>query len=315
MVPVFNALPHLEAALDSIVEAARTYGNAEIIVVDNGSTDGSLALLRRRYADEVVLLLLPGGNVGAVRNRGAAAGEGAYLSFIDSDCRIPRDYFQQAVEIVVSRDAAATGSIYELPPEPHWVEETWFTLHGRSDDGSTRHIPAGNFFCEREAFEAVGGFDEDLESGEDAELCQRLRSAGFRLWESRRVSAIHLGNPKSISGFFRKQLWHAVGMLGTFRQDWKDVPLLATVAHVILSLTGLVLLFVLGPSVATILGAVLPLLLAVPILSVAYRFYTNRRRANPVMALVLYWVYFAARTVALTRLGWRAAKRSLARAR
>ena len=50
VVPVFNKARFLPAALDSIVAAVRSYGDAELIVVDHGSTDGSRELLASRYA-------------------------------------------------------------------------------------------------------------------------------------------------------------------------------------------------------------------------------------------------------------------------
>lgn len=305
VVPVFNALPHLTEAVDSIVEAATPQGNVEIILVDNGSTDGSFEILRSRYGEVARVLRLAEGNVGAVRNHGASTATGEYLSFIDADCCVPPDYFRRALEVVADRGVAATGSTYELPPNPHWIEKTWHALHGSRSDGFVRYLNAGNFFCERSAFEKIGGFDEGLESGEDAEFCQRFRAAGFRIYEAGAVSAVHLGNPKSLPEFFRKQLWHAVGMLGTFRHDWRDLPVLATVAHMAAFLVGLALVLILDPWPVTLVVGFLPLVLGVPVLSVAYRFATARRGVNPLKAVLLYSVYFTARSLAMLRLGLR----------
>lgn len=303
VVPVYNGLPHLVSSLDSIVDAGRIHGAVEIIVVDNGSTDGSYELVRERYGDVARLRRLADGNVGAVRNVGAEAARGRYLSFVDSDCTIAPDYFARAERVMAEEGADATGSAYRLPEAPHWVEATWAGLHQAPEDGRATYLPAGNFFCKRAVFEAVGGFDESLESGEDAELCSRLRREGYRIYRAREVAAVHLGNPKSVPDFFRKQLWHADGMMGTFRHEWKDLPVLATVAHLTLTTLGLAAFFLGGPSVSTFSMYVLPAVLMVPILSVVYRYATTGGdEKHPLRGVFLYSLYFAARGLALARL-------------
>ncbi|MDR1190577.1 MAG: glycosyltransferase [Verrucomicrobiales bacterium] len=89
VVPVFNVEKFLPRALDSL--AAQTLADLEIICVDDGSTDGSAAMLRR-YADRdrrYKIITQPNGGAGAARNAGLAAATGETLIFLDSD-----DYFQ-----------------------------------------------------------------------------------------------------------------------------------------------------------------------------------------------------------------------------
>ena len=184
VVPVYNKAPFLAAALDSVVAAVRAYENAELIIVDHGSTDGSRELLESRYANEARIADFRGGTIAAVRNQGARLATGSVLSFIDADCVIPPDYLDRLVEVLAASGAGATGAEVVPPPSPSWVEDVWYRLHRRAGDGEQEWIGSANLAVLREAFDAVGGFDECLVTGEDTELCQRLRDRGYRIHES-----------------------------------------------------------------------------------------------------------------------------------
>lgn len=123
VMPVFNKAPFLAASLDSIAAAVRSYGDAELIVVDHGSTDGSRELLQSRYADEAKLAEFSGGTIAAVRNHGARLAAGSVLSFIDADCVIPPHYLDRLVEVLAATGAGATGAEVVPPPSPTWVED------------------------------------------------------------------------------------------------------------------------------------------------------------------------------------------------
>ncbi len=299
VVPVRDALKFLPSSTSSILRALERFGSGEVIFVDNGSTDGSLQFLQSLEGPSVHVLSCPEGKVGGLRNLGAARARGRYLSFIDADCVVGEGYFFDALRVLSETGAAVTGSLYALPDAPHWTERVWFPLHSLAEDGWTSYLNAGNLFCERSAFDSVGGFDATLESGEDTELCQRLRASGLRIYSSVRVRAVHLGNPKSLRAFYRKQVWHGLGGLGTFSQDPFDKVVWMTAAHW-LFVAAAVALWALRPSVATA-GAGLLLFFAAPAISVVYRMSGARRVVNPFLALILYWVYFAARGVALLR--------------
>lgn len=302
IIPVYNGLPFLVDCVDSVSKAAVAHGSVEIIIVDNCSTDSSTDTLTRLFGEIGKIETGIPGNVGAVRNHGASLAKGVFLSFIDSDCLIPIDYFSRAQSAIKERKADVTGSTYELPEKPHWIEKTWFSLHRRREDGPTTYLPAGNLFVKHSAFTLLGGFDETLQSGEDTELCQRFRDRGFMVFHSRDVQAVHLGNPKSLKEFFLKQLWHAKGQLGTFRNDWKDLPLLATIFHLLAIVTGAVLTFLSPNPTTTFFSILLPSFLIVPIAAVLFRMAKAKSFCEPFRPVFLYLIYFTARTVALARL-------------
>jgi glycosyltransferase involved in cell wall biosynthesis len=301
IIPVFNSILALQVCLDSVLAAMNEYGNAELILVDNGSTDGSYEKILADYGTRAQILQVKGVPVSAVRNFGVRAAKGDYLSFIDSDCIVPRDYFHQAIRAFESTDSYATGSMCEIPSAPGWIEQTWHSLHKRDADGYVDYLNSGNFIIRRAAFEGVGGFNEHLVTGEDAELCQRLRVAGFKVYECQAVRAVHLGNPKSLRAFFKRNAWHALGMFGTFNLTTLDKPVLMTVAHLFLTLAGITNLFLRIWSLEIRVLVSLVMLLVVPATTVLYRSAKRRTVYRPLRCLLLYYLYFTARVHGLLK--------------
>ncbi|MDK1359321.1 CDP-glycerol glycerophosphotransferase family protein [Arthrobacter sp. zg-Y1219] len=89
VVPMYNVAPYLERCLTSLVN--QSYTNLEILIVDDGSTDGSVAMAAKyaRYDSRIRLIKLPHGGNGLARNTGIAAARGEFLTFADADDVVP----------------------------------------------------------------------------------------------------------------------------------------------------------------------------------------------------------------------------------
>lgn len=96
IVPVYNAEKHLRQCLDSIVN--QTLKDIEIILVDDGSKDGSLTILNeyKEKDERIQVIAQPNGGAGAARNNGLAHAQGEYLSFLDSDDFFDLDMLEKA---------------------------------------------------------------------------------------------------------------------------------------------------------------------------------------------------------------------------
>ena len=97
VVPVYNVEPYLAECLDSLLE--QTLAEIEVIAVDDGSTDGSPAVLRD-YAQRdrrVQVITQANAGQGAARNAGVTAARGEFLMFVDSDDTVPRDALEALV--------------------------------------------------------------------------------------------------------------------------------------------------------------------------------------------------------------------------
>ena len=311
VVPVLNAARFLPQTIPCLLEAARNTGDVAVLCVDNGSTDGSHEYLKSLADKGVQVQSLERAPDAATRNLSAAARNfaarrtnGQFLSFLDADCVVAKNYFNEALAVLESTGAAATGCETEIPSDPHWIEATWHDLHYVGREREVHYLNSANFFISRQAFERVGGFRDDLPSGADAEIGQRLTNAGYRIHESPAVGVIHLGNPKSVREFYRRNVWHATGMLGTVNWHQIDKPTAMMTAHLLATIGGLVVLFA-GPSSLPLrFGIAVLLQLAVPGITVAYRVSQTGRARHLVEGISLYWLYYWARIHALALLAF-----------
>jgi glycosyltransferase involved in cell wall biosynthesis len=300
IVPVRNKAPFLHRCLGSIVKAGREDGPVELIFVDNQSTDGSSGILTAEYRDQAVILSSSATNAAGVRNCGAQIATGSILCFLDADCIIPPGYFARLRDVFRHDWVDATGCTVDLPTDRSWVERAWYILHHRGLGGYRTYLNSGNFAVRTAVFGHLGGFDESLETGEDSNLGERLTSSGYRIVESPALRVLHIDNPTNLVDFFRKEVWHAKGMLGSAGFGHIDKPLAMTILHLILMLSAL------GWTVAALfarnqwfLAAAVASLLIVPVMSVSYRRILAREVGSVLPGLVLYQAYFLARVVAL----------------
>lgn len=104
IVPVYNTEKYLPACLESL--AAQTMDDIEVIVIDDGSPDGSLAIAEEFAAKHPGFRVFSTENrgVGHARNYGAKMSRGEYLAFVDSDDEVEPDYCQAMYEKAVRDD-------------------------------------------------------------------------------------------------------------------------------------------------------------------------------------------------------------------
>src|SRR5687768_4479228 len=153
IVPVYNAMRYLPRTMSSLQAAIENHAAAQLLYVDNGSTDGSAEWLEAKG----VMVLRSGTTISATRNIGARAAVSPLLAFVDSDCLIPPDYLCRAEEAMLNPEISACGSRYRLPESPHWLERSWQGIHTQ-DEGErvVTSLPGSNFVVRRHVFEAVG---------------------------------------------------------------------------------------------------------------------------------------------------------------
>lgn len=174
VIPLYDKGPEIAAALRSVL--AQTLPPAEIIVVDDGSTDDGPETVRRIGGESVRLLTQPNAGVSAARNRGVAASRGEWIAFLDADDRWAPDHLAEIASMI--REFPGCG-----------IYATAFRIVGRR---STRIAPApaargivDDFFRDsahryiaipsasavpREVFDRAGGFPEGMKIGEDLYL-------------------------------------------------------------------------------------------------------------------------------------------------
>lgn len=237
IIPAHNEeryLPHLLRSL------AR-YGpqNAEIIVVDNGSTDRT-AQIAATFNARVVACerVYPG----IARNVGARAVGGDILVFLDADVELTEEWQKTWVEC----ERALTvdpwqlfGSICDISRDPSRIERIWFAPMRKR---KRSHVDGANIIMSRQLFEHIGGFDESLETGEDVELCQRVRASASHVTLCDGLKVYHNGYPRTVIAFIKRERWHGRGDLGSLRCVVKSKVVIATVLFAVFNLGALVAL-------------------------------------------------------------------------
>jgi len=309
VIPFLDCIGHLRRTAPTVLAAAQHTSGVEVIYVDNGSHDGSAEYVSSLANHQVRMLHLEGGTISQMRNWGAKQGSGEYLSFLDADCGIERTYFDDALGALQSTQADATGCEYALPDKPHWIEKTLVDLHYIGRDRDVVYINAGNFFITRAAFDAVQGFREDLRTGEDSDIGQRLIRAGRRMHECTRVHAVHYGNPKSLGQHYRRIVWHGLGTFATMTRHRLDRPTMMLALHLLATVAGIAALFADRYSLAARVAVFVALQLLVPAATVTYRVLQTRRIPRLDQATLLYWVYYWARLSAVALLATPASAR------
>ena len=290
IIPMYNNEKYVDLCLKSIFSLEYPDKKMELIVVDNGSTDSSVEIVKK-YPLKVVSC--PIGNISKVRNAGAAVAKGTVLAFVDSDCVVGPSWLSTTVNILERPRVVATGSGYRLPKDAKWVEKIWLR-QSKIEEREVKFIPSGNFIVKADAFKEIGGFNESLVTCEDADICERLARKGFKLIYSTKIHSTHLRNPKTISEFFRKEMWYGINMTVSLKNQNLDKLFMLTVLFYLSHL--LIILSFWWPYFLLI--GILSLLTILNIGTI-YKLYFSRKFKCYGHLMVLYYVFLMARGIGI----------------
>ena len=180
VVPVRDGALSLPPLLDSLAAQEIDAARYEVIVVDNGSRDGS-ADVARSHGARVVSEAPP--NRSRARNGGASAAHADLLAFIDADC-IATPQWLGALIACRGRAPLVAGPVeIETHTPPNAIERFESAWRFDQEAGVKQGWAAtANLLVERSAFEAIGGFDTEYPHiGEDVDFCVRAGRAGFEI--------------------------------------------------------------------------------------------------------------------------------------
>jgi GT2 family glycosyltransferase len=176
----YNGGRTLEQCLRSLL--ALDYPEYEVIVVDDGSTDGTRAILARFPA--VRALHQANRGLSVARNAGLRAATGSIIAYTDSDCFADPNWLTHLVYQFQRSDAAAVGGPNLTPEDGRLAgcvaAAPGQPMHVLESDQVAEHIPGCNMAFRREALEAINGFDPQYrKAGDDVDVCWRLQQAGY----------------------------------------------------------------------------------------------------------------------------------------
>ncbi|NIJ08879.1 GT2 family glycosyltransferase [Sphingomonas vulcanisoli] len=175
-----NEGERLKACLRSVVAAG------PIVYVDSGSSDGSQDFARSLGVEVVGLAVPPNFTAARARNAGARAlfakaPETELIQFVDGDCEVQPGWLDAGAAVLAARPELALvfGRRRERFPDRSLynalADDEWNVPVG--DVGAC----GGDILIRRSAFEAVGGYPDEMIAGEEPDMCMRLRAAGWKL--------------------------------------------------------------------------------------------------------------------------------------
>jgi glycosyltransferase involved in cell wall biosynthesis len=185
VIPLYNKVRHVQRALDSVV--AQTFGGFEVIVVNDGSTDGSDKVVER-YADSRIRLFhQENAGVSAARNRGIAEAKGELVAFLDADDEWLPGFLSTVLRLyerfpgcgayamgrrIVEMDGYSWSFSYVTIPAPPWegiIPNYFRTVVLDPDPFNTSQT-----VVPRHVFDRVGLFPVGVSRGEDTDMWCRI---------------------------------------------------------------------------------------------------------------------------------------------
>jgi len=213
IIPARNEASFIPRVIHAVLAQRPPDCELEVIVVDDGSTDGTAAAARSAGA-LVLEAAGGGGNPAAARNLGAAAARGDPLIFLDADC-IPGEGWLQA--ILEAHDAGATvvGGSLDLPPGLPVSARCdyycgWYLVHSRRPAGCVPHHPPPNLSVRRDAFLGTAGFTARQPfsyTNEEREWQAEVQRSGHRIYFEPRAVAYHYNRPGFANLLRRNYRW------------------------------------------------------------------------------------------------------------
>ena len=217
IIPNCNGRAHLEDCLSSLRALNYPSDRREIILVDNGSSDGSVEYVQESYPDVTVLQNENNMGFAAPCNRGAECSRSEYLAFLNNDTRVDPEWLNELARSIGAPKAEAeqvvcvAGRIVSWDGQVMDYDGGVMNFHGHghhlgmgqavsaasSHERPTLFACAASMLIRRDVFLEVGGFDPDYFAYfEDVDLGWRLWLFGFQVLYCPTAVIFHPGTPR-----------------------------------------------------------------------------------------------------------------------
>lgn len=242
IIPTFNSERYLKSCLDSIVNITYPKNKYEVLVVDGGSKDKTLDIIKS--CKKIRLLHSKNLSISNSRNIAARQAKGDILVFIDSDCKVNKELLSISEKHL--KDYTCCGSFYKPEGDSGFIAKTWLLIE-KKEKGIVDWVPSGTLAVKKEAYDEINGFNEHLKTGEDFDFCHRLRKKNHKIYNDPRIASIHMGQTDSLTDFIRKEIWRGNSLIkgikkhGFLKEEFLSTAL--TLYHFFILLFSIIALF------------------------------------------------------------------------
>lgn len=200
VIPLYNKARQIETTMQSVL--AQSYADFEVVVVDDGSTDGSAELVEQIGDSRIRVVRQANAGVSAARNRGIAEAKGEFVALLDGDDLWKPNYLATQAALAAKYPECDVFAVnYEFQNTSGDIRNTVINrLPFTGEDGvlgnyfevaacSTPPICSISIMTRKGAFESVDGFPVGIKSGEDLITWARL-ACRYKIAYSRKVEAV-----------------------------------------------------------------------------------------------------------------------------
>jgi len=211
IIPVYNSRAGLEKCLGSLSEQTYPRNKFEVIIVDDGSTDGageSAKSYQKLAGIDLKYFYQENKGPAAARNLGVKHSRGDIIAFIDSDCVPAKNWLEEILKGYDLDKTAGVGGVIEAVPTASKVSQYCaFARMNRTpeiDSAGVVYLITGNASFRRDRLIAANGFDErfDFPGGEDLDLCCRFKQSGY-IFQVNRNAVVYNSHKQSLAQLSR----------------------------------------------------------------------------------------------------------------
>lgn len=207
-----NEGKRLKQAFESLASTSMS-----VLYVDSGSVDGSVDLARSMNIHIHELNPREPFSAGRARREGVevqidALPELEFIQFLDGDCVLEQNWIEKAISHLIAEPdvGIVCGLLSEKSPERS-IYNRMNALRWNAAPQGDIDTCGGIFMIRRNAYESVGGFNTSLLTGEESDLCSRVRAAGYRIVRLNEKMARHDSNMTRFSQWWKRAVWGGFG--------------------------------------------------------------------------------------------------------
>jgi len=211
---VKNSEKIVETALNSMLRQDYPSENLKIVVIDDGSEDGTLNVVNAYISKmnmQIQLLSSRGKGLGASRQMVVDNAEGDYVVWIDDDFVLEKDFIRRYVEFMEKNPDVGVATSYQILRKDKLIYrlDSYLKMLTRINKTLT---PTAGLILRAEAVRQVGGFDVKIKgASEDQDIARRIKDVGWRLAFINLENYYQKDSPATWKALWQKHFWYGYG--------------------------------------------------------------------------------------------------------
>ncbi len=219
VLPTYNRLGALKKCLNSLKDQSLQKGEYEIIIVDDGSTDGTSEFGKRlldKKSENLFYYYQKNKGPASARNLGVCHAKGEIIAFLDDDCRAEKVWLEELIKGYEDQWVGGTGGRL-ISPLNETLADGYFAHvrimeKPRMKKDRIEYVMTANASFRKAILSEIGGFDESFPfpGGEDPDLCSRIRERGWRFQYNPKAVVYHY-HPRTLGTMRRTYFNYGIG--------------------------------------------------------------------------------------------------------